>query len=1106
MKIRPIVNLYVGGLFVLMTGRAVWTASTFDRVLSEYDQHIARDKEIDDHIDRVEELVINLETGVRGWQITGSAVFREPYDQGEQARDADTEGLIAVSRADLVEMQIAEQVRDRLVAWDSDIAQPLLAQPGGGSTSPEHLALTLEGKRRIDAIRMNFVTLRAGTEKRREIAAATLGAYRRDIWTHALMAFGLALVLLVAVWLSAAAAIERALRQLVEHAHRMLRGELAPIQVRSVGEIEDLAGLLSRMATQLAAERERERRFAHLGEALAKGGDLRGIADTALQALIADNAATGGVLWIARDGEVEAVAATAVEPSELAGEGARRALDVARSGRIRRVVLDEERAQDSRPARSSLMIPIAAGTTVIGVIELLGAPTSAAGLEQSLLAVLTRIGLGLALQRVLDAVKTDGLIVALAEQRQRLETIFEALGDAVLFLDAAGQIQVANPAARRFFGRLVTDQNISQLDELAQKQLVDGSTLRPEQTIRGVCLVRGQPLLDVVRRMVSADGTVRIVVVNGVPILHSERSIGAVVVFHDITEEHSLRDDLARVNERLRKQNQELASQQEELQAQAEKLVTGQAELAIRNELLARSSRLKSDFLASVSHELRTPLNAVIGFSELLLVGSYGPVVADQERVLRDVLSAASQLLTLINDVLDLSKIEAGRIETHSVRVDIGEAMTQACHLVAGAARARSVTLASSVQEGALFVIADPDRLRQVLLNLVANAVKFTPPQGSVTLDASIQGEKLRVGVSDTGIGIAPADAEKLFVPFSQIDSGYTRHFQGTGLGLSISKQLVELMGGEIGFTSELGKGSVFFFTLPLASDRPLLHSSRPAPRASDSAPVASPQGSRPMVLVVENKEPDGRFIEMVIERGGFNVTRAHDAKAALEMIDAARPALMVVDLGLPGLSGEELIEQVRARGELPRLPIAVFSGRDLSRDERARLSPLVETILQKGTLSHAELFQRFAALCSLPEPTSPVRVLVIDDTALNRKLLRAMLQGPECEVLEAENGPNGIEAARTLAPAVILMDMHMPGMDGLTATAALKADARTSGIPVIAVTAHAMTGDAERMLAAGCVGYVSKPVSRTKLDEALDLALGSAAWRGSAGRSSMMN
>jgi signal transduction histidine kinase/CheY-like chemotaxis protein len=428
---------------------------------------------------------------------------------------------------------------------------------------------------------------------------------------------------------------------------------------------------------------------------------------------------------------------------------------------------------------------------------------------------------------------------------------------------------------------------------------------------------------------------------------------------------------LSRKHADLLAQHQDLCVDHAALLGQLAELAARHEDVASRNTEVTRASRMKSDFLASMSHELRTPLNAVIGFSDLLLSGDYGPLDALQRPVVQDVRAAGHQLLTVINDVLDLSKIEAGRIEVRALRVDVAEPVEQACSLVASAARHRSIQVVNHVRERVTFAMADPDRLRQVLINLTSNAVKFTPDGGTVTIEARLAAGRVRVAVSDTGIGIAQADADKLFFPFSQLDSGRARRFQGTGLGLSICKSLIELMGGTIDFTSEPGKGSTFFFTLPAAEPRPVL------------TPLCMP--------AVRPSEPP-----MSYDAGGG-----------------------------------------------PRL-----------------------------------------------------RVLLVDDSEVNRKVIRAMLKRTPCEVIEVGDAASGIRVAREQAPAVVLMDIEMPEMDGLTATACLKADATTSATPVIAVTAHAMAGDADRALAAGCVAYVSKPISRARLYEALDQALGGTEWR----------
>jgi PAS domain S-box-containing protein len=542
-----------------------------------------------------------------------------------------------------------------------------------------------------------------------------------------------------------------------------------------------------------------------------------------------------------------------------------------------------------------------------------------------------------------------------------------------------------------------------------------------------------------------------------------------------------------RVAEALHAQNEELHAQEEELRAQAAELAENHAELTRQNEELARASRLKSDFLANMSHELRTPLNAVIGFSELLLAGDYGPLDTQKSPVVRDVLAAGTQLLTLINDVLDLSKIEAGRVEVRSVSMDVAEPVREACSMVASVAGARSVALVNRVAEGAVLAAADPDRVRQVLLNLASNAVKFTPAGGTVTVDAVYDDTGVRVAVTDTGIGIAKADAPRLFAPFSQLDSGYNRRFQGTGLGLSVCKGLVDLMGGTIGFTSEPGKGSTFFFTLPSASSAPRDDAAPPSPPPSSTAPLA-----RATVLLVEDGEPDARVIAGGLRKAGYVVVRARSAEEALARIDTVKPSLLIVDIGLPGMSGFELVAQIRARAAWKRTPIAVLSAHDISAEDRARLAASVEVVARKGDMTREELVARLVEISVPPR----LRALVVDDSEPNRKVVRTLLERVGCEVIEVADAEGAIRAAREEALGVILMDVQMPGMDGLTATGHLKADPATSAIPIVAVTAHAMAGDAERAKAAGCVAYVSKPVARARLYEAIDLALGDAAWR----------
>ena len=371
-------------------------------------------------------------------------------------------------------------------------------------------------------------------------------------------------------------------------------------------------------------------------------------------------------------------------------------------------------------------------------------------------------------------------------------------------------------------------------------------------------------------------------------------------------EDRALREELARANEDLQARNEELQAQEEELRAQSEELTAGQGELELRNEELGRASRLKSDFLASMSHELRTPLNAVIGFSDLLLAGDYGALDPAQEPVIRDVLGAGHQLLTLINDVLDLSKIEAGRVEVSAVPIDIAATAAQASKLLASAAARKSVRIVNRVPEGVLFAAADPDRLRQVVVNLLSNAVKFTPEGGSVIIEAAAENGRVRLSVIDTGIGIAAADVPKLFVPFTQIDSGYARRFQGTGLGLSICKDLVERLGGTLSVDSSVGKGSLFRISFPELVESV---SSRGAEVAERTRAVEQPApvAPRSRVLVVDD-EPRLCAIMARLLGSDHDVTTLTSAATAVERIAAGeRFDVIFSDLMMPGMSGMEL-------------------------------------------------------------------------------------------------------------------------------------------------------------------------------------------------------
>jgi signal transduction histidine kinase/DNA-binding response OmpR family regulator len=557
--------------------------------------------------------------------------------------------------------------------------------------------------------------------------------------------------------------------------------------------------------------------------------------------------------------------------------------------------------------------------------------------------------------------------------------------------------------------------------------------------------------------------------------------------------------ELERANDELTAQREELITQRAELQAQ-------QRELELKNDQALRADRLKSEFLANMSHELRTPLNSIIGFSELLLDETAPVLQARHREFIEDVLGSGRHLLALINDILDLSKIEAGQLALNRHPEPPGDVLDEACQLVQPSFGKKRLRLERKDQ-ARRDVLADRSKVLQVLLNLLSNAGKFSPDDTEVEVgcqdlnshngapnggpNGSPNGGQpmVRFWVSDRGDGIDEQLRARLFQPFVQGESPLTKRHQGTGLGLAICKRLVEQHGGSIGVESTPGAGSTFWFTLPAAPG-----SGHPAPMAKGSPAsahdVPAAKDGRPEVLVIDDDPGVGTLLRGMLERAGYRVTIAERARDGLNMARDRLPDALVVDLGLPDASGFTVIEDLCADARTRTKPIVVLTARDLSEEERARLRPHVEAIARKGDLLRAELIGKLDRVLrpDLAQPTSTKgRVLVVDDHDLNRELVRSILERRGYEVLQADDGAAGVVMAHRSRPDVILMDLAMPRKDGFAATRELKADQSTKGIPIVALTALAMRGDEDRALAAGVDEYLTKPIDRKRLEETVE-------------------
>jgi PAS domain S-box-containing protein len=672
------------------------------------------------------------------------------------------------------------------------------------------------------------------------------------------------------------------------------------------------------------------------------------------------------------------------------------------------------------------------------------------------------IGLTLILTDITESKRSEQALLA---EEARIRAIAESAQDAILMMDPQGDISLWNPAAERIFGYSIEEavgQNLHLL--LAPSRYhssQQGALTKFLKTGQGEAVGKTLELEAICKdgREISVELSL-----SAIELSDGWHSVG---IMRDITERKEL-----------------------------------EKTLVIEKEKAQEATRAKSDFLANMSHEIRTPMNGVIGMTGLLLDTDLND---EQRHYAETVRLSGESLLQLINDILDFSKIEAGKLELETVDFNLHDMLDDFASIVSIKAHEKELEfICAPAPDVPVYVKGDPGRLQQVLTNLTGNAIKFTH-KGEVVVQVILESETdnevfLRFSVCDTGVGIPENKKYALFDKFYQVDTSTTRHYGGTGLGLAISKQLVEMMGGDIGVESENGKGSEFWFRISLTKKQDELPTKVQFSELKDS-----------YVLVVDDNATNREILNKRISSWGAKVDEAVDGPTALQALYRAHEKdeqyhVVILDMHMPGMDGESAARFIKSDAKLKSIPLVMLSSLGqrsnlLNFGERyfeayltkpvrnQELLDVLSGILNKD-MKKNEVNTHVNTASTLSHDHKILRLLLAEDNTVNQKVAQGMLHKLGYHVDTVANGIEVIKALEMLPYDLVLMDVQMPDMDGLEATRLIRdpqSEVRNHDIPIVAMTAYAMKGDKERCLEVGMNDYITKPVSLQSLMQLLE-------------------